>query len=59
MAGKYLDEDGLRYLWSLIETSFGDPSYWPLDTTATSGRDYDLWRAIQSLGWDSEVITND
>lgn len=53
MAGKYLDYDGLVYLWSKLIAAVGDPTYYPLDTTATSGRDYDLWNAIQALGWDA------
>lgn len=30
--------------------------YCRLDDTATSGVDYELYSAIQSLGWESEVI---
>ena len=61
MSGKYLDYDGLSYLWSKIgaQTRSQDPSFWDLDTTASSGRDYELWQALQEIGWDSEVIVND
>lgn len=62
MAGKYLDYDGLAYLWSKLAAAAGDPTYYPLDTTTTSGRDHDLWQAIQELGWDATsegVIVSD
>lgn len=62
MADKYLDYNGLSYLWSKIQAEFGiDPSYYSLDTTAASGRDHDLFQAIQALGWDAAsegVIVN-
>lgn len=58
MSGKYLDYEGLNYLWSKILSAINakDPWMWELDTTATSGTDYELWQAIQQLGWEDEVI---
>lgn len=38
-----------------VFVSMTDPKY-TLDTTATSGDDYNLYQAIVALGWESDVI---
>ena len=67
MATKYLDSNGLAYFWGKIK-AYGD-AHWGggayvdmttpmlnLDTTATSGTDKEIYDALVSLGWDSDVI---
>lgn len=50
------------FIWKAIPASngggflLGVNLYFSLDTTATSGTDYDIYDAIQTMSWDSDVV---